>query len=108
VSALSAPIAAASSAVFFALSFLSIIFIGALKDEDYPDPEPRQRLRETLRLIPQLVRNDRPYARFLIARSFLAQAPWMAIYPGIAIFLTVLGFNLLGDGLHDALDPKDE
>jgi peptide/nickel transport system permease protein len=43
-----------------------------------------------------------------IARSFLAQAPWMAIYPGIAIFLTVLGFNLLGDGLHDALDPKDE
>jgi peptide/nickel transport system permease protein len=42
------------------------------------------------------------------ARSFLAQAPWMAIYPGIAIFLTVLGFNLLGDGLHDALDPKDE
>jgi ABC-type dipeptide/oligopeptide/nickel transport system permease subunit len=43
-----------------------------------------------------------------VARSFLAQAPWMAIYPGIAIFLTVLGFNLLGDGLHDALDPKDE
>ena len=42
------------------------------------------------------------------ARSFLVQAPWMAIYPGIAIFLTVLGFNLLGDGLHDALDPKDE
>ena len=42
------------------------------------------------------------------ARSFLVQAPWMAIYPGVAIFLTVLGFNLLGDGLHDALDPKDE
>ncbi len=40
------------------------------------------------------------------ARSSLALAPWMAIYPGIAIFLTVLGFNLLGDGLHDALDPK--
>jgi ABC-type dipeptide/oligopeptide/nickel transport system permease subunit len=42
------------------------------------------------------------------ARSFLEQAPWMAIYPGVAIFLTVLGFNLLGDGLRDALDPKDE
>lgn len=41
------------------------------------------------------------------ARSSLTQAPWMSIYPGIAIFLTVLGFNLLGDGLHDALDPKD-
>ncbi len=40
------------------------------------------------------------------ARSSLGLAPWMAIYPGIAIFLTVLGFNLLGDGLHDALDPK--
>jgi peptide/nickel transport system permease protein len=42
------------------------------------------------------------------ARSFLTTASWMAIYPGIAIFLTVLGFNLLGDGLHDALDPKDD
>ena len=42
------------------------------------------------------------------ARGFLVQAPWMAVWPGIAIFLTVLGFNLLGDGLHDALDPKDE
>lgn len=41
------------------------------------------------------------------ARSSLTLAPWMAIFPGIAIFLTVLGFNLLGDGLHDALDPKD-
>ncbi|MDI6025074.1 ABC transporter permease [Corticibacterium sp. UT-5YL-CI-8] len=40
-------------------------------------------------------------------RSSLSLAPWMSIYPGIAIFLTVLGFNLLGDGLHDALDPKD-
>ena len=42
------------------------------------------------------------------ARSFLVQAPWMAIYPGIAIFVTALGFNLLGDGLRDALDPKDD
>jgi peptide/nickel transport system permease protein len=41
------------------------------------------------------------------ARMALTQAPWMSIYPGVAIFLTVLGFNLLGDGLHDALDPKD-
>jgi len=42
-----------------------------------------------------------------IAKNFLEQAPWMALYPGIAIFLVVLGFNLLGDGLRDALDPRD-
>ena len=42
------------------------------------------------------------------ARSFLYQAPEMAIWPGIAIFVSVLAFNVFGDGLHDALDPKDE
>jgi peptide/nickel transport system permease protein len=42
------------------------------------------------------------------ARSFLYQAPEMAIWPGIAIFVSVLAFNLFGDGLHDALDPKEE
>jgi peptide/nickel transport system permease protein len=36
----------------------------------------------------------------------LQQAPWAAIVPGMAIALTVLGFNLLGDGLRDALDPR--
>lgn len=40
------------------------------------------------------------------AKGFLEQAPWMALWPGVAIFLVVLGFNLLGDGLRDALDPK--
>ena len=40
------------------------------------------------------------------AQRFLGQAPWMAIYPGLAIFLVVLAFNLLGDGLRDALDPR--
>jgi peptide/nickel transport system permease protein len=40
------------------------------------------------------------------AQRFLTQAPWMAIYPGVAIFLVVLAFNLLGDGLRDALDPR--
>ena len=40
------------------------------------------------------------------AQRFLTQAPWMAIYPGLAIFLVVLSFNLLGDGLRDALDPR--
>jgi peptide/nickel transport system permease protein len=38
--------------------------------------------------------------------GFLQLAPWAAIIPGIAIALTVLGFNLLGDGLRDALDPR--
>jgi peptide/nickel transport system permease protein len=41
------------------------------------------------------------------ARDFLEQAPWMALWPGIAIFLAVIGFNLLGDGLRDALDPRE-
>jgi peptide/nickel transport system permease protein len=40
------------------------------------------------------------------AQRFLANAPWMAIWPGFAIFLTVLSFNLVGDGLRDALDPR--
>jgi peptide/nickel transport system permease protein len=40
------------------------------------------------------------------AQRFLTQAPWMAIFPGLAIFVTVLSFNLFGDGLRDALDPK--
>ena len=42
------------------------------------------------------------------AKDFVEQAPWMSIFPGIAIFLTVLGFNLLGDGLRDALDPREQ
>ena len=40
------------------------------------------------------------------AQRFLTQAPWMAIFPGLAIFLTVLAFNLFGDGLRDAMDPR--
>ncbi|GJD46187.1 Glutathione transport system permease protein GsiD [Methylobacterium cerastii] len=41
-----------------------------------------------------------------VAKNFLDQAPWMAIWPGLSIFLAVLGFNLFGDGLRDALDPR--
>jgi peptide/nickel transport system permease protein len=41
------------------------------------------------------------------AIGFLDQAPWLAWFPGLAIFATVLGFNLLGDGLRDRLDPRD-
>ncbi|WP_428673350.1 ABC transporter permease [Reyranella sp.] len=40
------------------------------------------------------------------AQRFIAQAPWMAFWPGFAIFFAVLSFNLLGDGLRDALDPR--
>jgi glutathione transport system permease protein len=39
-------------------------------------------------------------------RAYLSIAPWVTTFPGIAIMLTVLGFNLLGDGLRDALDPR--
>jgi peptide/nickel transport system permease protein len=42
-----------------------------------------------------------------VAKNFLGQAPWMSLYPGLAIFLVVFGFNLLGDGLRDALDPRE-
>ena len=40
------------------------------------------------------------------AQRFLTQAPWMALFPGAAIFVTVLAFNLVGDALRDALDPR--
>jgi peptide/nickel transport system permease protein len=40
------------------------------------------------------------------AQRFLVNAPWIALWPGLAIFLAVLSFNLVGDGLRDALDPR--
>ena len=40
------------------------------------------------------------------AKNYMDSAPWMAIWPGLSIFLLVLAFNLLGDGLRDALDPR--
>jgi len=40
------------------------------------------------------------------AKNYVDQAPWMAVWPGLSIFLLVLSFNLLGDGLRDALDPR--
>jgi len=40
------------------------------------------------------------------AQRFLDQAPWLAVFPGATIFLAVLAFNLVGDGLRDALDPR--
>lgn len=39
-------------------------------------------------------------------RSYMDIAPHMVLFPGLVIFITVLAFNLLGDGLRDALDPK--
>jgi peptide/nickel transport system permease protein len=41
------------------------------------------------------------------AQQFLEQAPWMAYWPGLAIFTLALSFNLAGDGLRDVLDPRD-
>jgi peptide/nickel transport system permease protein len=40
------------------------------------------------------------------AKNFISQAPWMALWPGLAIFILVLSLNLFGDGLRDALDPR--
>jgi peptide/nickel transport system permease protein len=39
-------------------------------------------------------------------RTFLQSAPWLSIFPGLAIFMAVLAFNLVGDGLRDSLDPR--
>ncbi|MBS0326123.1 MAG: ABC transporter permease [Proteobacteria bacterium] len=41
------------------------------------------------------------------AKDYLDNAPWMALWPGLSIFLLVLSFNLVGDGLRDALDPRE-
>jgi ABC-type dipeptide/oligopeptide/nickel transport system permease subunit len=41
-----------------------------------------------------------------VAQGYISLAPWLAYWPGIAIFLAVLGFNLVGDGVREALDPR--
>lgn len=41
-------------------------------------------------------------------RAYMQAAPWLMVFPGIAIFITVVVFNMLGDGLRDILDPKNE
>ncbi len=41
-----------------------------------------------------------------VGEHLITTAPWLSIFPGLAIFLTVLGLNLLGDGLRDILDPQ--
>jgi peptide/nickel transport system permease protein len=41
-----------------------------------------------------------------LARAYVERSPWMAIFPGLAIMLVVLGFNFLGDALRDILDPR--
>jgi peptide/nickel transport system permease protein len=45
-------------------------------------------------------------AMLSMGQGYLSDAPWMALFPGIFIFITVLSINLFGDGLRDALDPK--
>lgn len=50
---------------------------------------------------------DPSWGRMLAeAQTFVALAPWLALFPGMAIVITVLGLNLLGDGLRDLLDPR--
>ncbi len=41
------------------------------------------------------------------AKNYIENSPWMAVWPGLSIFMLVLSFNLLGDGLRDALDPRE-
>jgi peptide/nickel transport system permease protein len=40
------------------------------------------------------------------ARRFLATAPWLVLFPSVAIIISAIGFNLLGDGLRESLDPR--
>jgi peptide/nickel transport system permease protein len=50
---------------------------------------------------------DASWGRMLSeGRSYFAQAPWMGVFPGLAIMLSVMGFNFVGDGLRDLLDPR--
>jgi len=42
------------------------------------------------------------------SRNFMQSAPWTALFPGLAIMITILGFNFLGDGLRDTLDPRSD
>jgi peptide/nickel transport system permease protein len=53
------------------------------------------------------VRPPTPSLGLMLAdgRSFMLQAPWMVVFPGLAIMLAVLGFNMMADGLRDWLDP---
>jgi ABC-type dipeptide/oligopeptide/nickel transport system permease subunit len=39
-------------------------------------------------------------------RTYLETAPWISVFPGVAIMIAVLAFNLIGDGLRDILDPN--
>jgi MFS family permease len=78
----------------FGLSFLSIVFISNLKDEDETEVPPRTPLRATLAEIPRIIATDRPYARFLLARVFLASST------------LGVGFVVVW-GLHRGLHPAD-
>jgi ABC-type dipeptide/oligopeptide/nickel transport system permease subunit len=39
-------------------------------------------------------------------KDFISEAPWISTFPGVVMVLAILGFNLLGDGLRDVLDPR--
>ena len=54
------------------------------------------------------VRPPTPSLGLMLAdgRGFMLQAPWMVVFPGLAIMAAVLGFNMLADGLRDWLDPQ--
>ena len=78
----------------FALSMLSIAFVVALKEVPYPHTTPRPPFMDTLRRIPAIIRGDRNYSRFLLARSVMA--------------LATLGIGfVVVDGLGETLRPSD-
>jgi len=77
---------------FTALLGLNVIFAASLSYLGYGIPVPTPEWG----------------ALIAIGRDHIRTSPWMTTYPGLFIMITVLGFNLLGDGLRDALDPKQK
>lgn len=67
----------------------------------------RGSVREALRLLEAKgLRSKRSSPWSIPARGYVESAPWLAIFPSLAIFIAVLSFNLLGDALRDAFDPR--
>ena len=78
--------------------------LGVVVDQINLQPVPPRRLKADFdKVLAALVNRE---TTLNTAKGYLQQDPWLAVAPGTAIFLTVLGFNFLGDAVLDALDPR--
>ena len=80
----------------------------AARPGDADDPAPRSSARRCCRSSASASSRRRRRGATMLqdAQSYLTQAPRLAVYPGLAIVIVALAFNLLGDGLRDILDPR--